>query len=50
MTKTPNLKELIEQNRKTITKMLSGSDTAKRLRNLHWIRDELSKETKILFH
>ncbi len=49
MTKTPKLKDIIEQNRQTITKMLSGSDTTKRLRNLHWIRDELSKETKTLF-
>ncbi len=49
MTKSPDYKELIEQNRETISHMLSGSDTHKRLRNLNWIRDELSKETKILF-
>lgn len=49
MTKTPNLKSLIEQNRQTITQMLSGADTTKRLNNLNWIRDELTKEAKILF-
>lgn len=49
MTKTPDLKVFIELNRQTITKMLSASDTHKRLNNLNWIRDELTKEAKILF-
>ena len=49
MTKTPDLKVFIEQNRQIITTMLSASDTHKRLNNLNWIRDELTKEAKILF-
>ena len=38
MTKTPKFKKQIEENRKTISKMLSGADTVKRLNNLNWIR------------
>lgn len=49
MTKTPNLKHQIEQNRQIITEMLSATDTHKRLNNLNWIRDELTNEAKILF-
>jgi len=49
MTKTPNLKEIIEKNRQAINTILSDSHSHKRLNNMHWIRDELSKEAKILF-
>lgn len=49
MTKTSDIKTLIEQNRRTISEMLHTTDQNSRLNNLHWIRDELSKETRILF-
>lgn len=44
-------KIIIEENRKTITKLLSGADTTKRLNNLNWIRHEISyTEPKTLFY
>lgn len=49
MTRTPNLKERIEENRKLITKMLSGISTHKRLETLNWIPRALLEETQILF-
>ena len=51
MTKTPKYKKVIEQNRETITKMLSGDDTVKRLNNLNWLRHEIAyNEPRILFY
>ena len=51
MTKTPKFKKQIEENRKTISKMLSGADTVKRLNNLNWIRHEISyTEPRTLFY
>ena len=50
MTKTPKYKKQIEENRETITKMLSGADTVKRLNNLNWVRHEISyTEPRTLF-
>ena len=40
----------IEQNRKKLTEMLSGTDTCKRLNNLNWLRHEMSySEPRTLF-
>lgn len=51
MTKTPKFKKQIEENRKTISEMLSGADTVKRLNNLNWIRHEISyTEPRTLFY
>lgn len=51
MTKTPKYKKQIEENRETITKMLSGADTVKRLNNLNWVRHEISyTEPRTLFY
>lgn len=51
MTKTPKLKAHIEQNRQTISCMLSGADTHKRLNNVNWLRHELSyTEPRTLFY
>lgn len=51
MTKTPKYKKQIEINRETISKMLSGADTVKRLNNLNWIRHEISyTEPRTLFY
>lgn len=51
MTKTPKLKTHIEQNRQTISCMLSGADTHKRLNNVNWLRHELSyTEPRTLFY
>ncbi len=44
-------KEIIEENRKIITKLLSGSDTTKRLNNMNWLRHEISyTEPRTLFY
>ncbi len=51
MTKTPRITTRIEENRKTITNLLSGIDTVKRLNNLNWLRHEISvAEPQVLFH
>lgn len=51
MTKSPKLKILIEENRETLTTMLSGASTTKRLNNLFWLRNALcTQESKTLFH
>lgn len=51
MTKTPKLKQQIEQNRNIISAMMSGSGTHKRLNNLNWLRHEISyTEPRTLFY
>ena len=51
MVKSPDIKPIIEENRKTITELLSGSDTHKRLNNVNWLRHELAyTEPKTLFY
>lgn len=51
MTKTPKYANQIEQNRKTITQLLSGTNTVKRLNNLNWLRHEISyTEPRTLFY
>lgn len=51
MTKTQNLKPIIESNRKIITDMLYSADSVKRLNNINWLRHEISfTEPRILFH
>ena len=51
MTKTQKYKKQVDQNRETITKMLSGADTVKRLNNLNWLRHEISyTEPRTLFY
>ena len=47
--KTNKIKLQIEENRETISKLLSGRDTVKRLNNLNWITHELTVETQILW-
>lgn len=48
--KIPTVKNKIEKNKTTITSMLSGGDTVKRLNNVNWIRHELSwTEPRTLF-
>lgn len=47
--KTNKIKLQIEENRETISKLLSGRDTVKRLNNLNWITHELTVETQVLF-
>ncbi|MBQ7949385.1 MAG: Fic family protein [Alphaproteobacteria bacterium] len=50
MTKTPKIRKRIEQNRITITQMLSGATSTKRLNNLNWLCHEIAyEEPKILF-
>ena len=49
MTKPPKLTDVIEKKRQTINEILSDPSTHTRLIDMHWIRDELSAETKILF-
>jgi len=49
--KKTTTKMRIEENRKLISKMLSGADTHKRINNLNWLRHELSyEEPRILFY
>lgn len=44
-------KLIIEENKKQITNLLSGSDTTKRLNNMNWLRHEISyTEPKTLFY
>ena len=51
MTKTPKFTKQIEENRETITQMLSGAGTVKRLNNLNWVRHEISyTEPRTLFY
>lgn len=51
MVKVLKVQFLIEQNKTTISKMLSGSDTHKRLNNVNWLRHELSyTELRTLFY
>ncbi len=51
MTKTPKFSKQIEENRETISKLLSGADTVKRLNNFNWLRHEISyTEPRILFY
>ncbi len=47
--KKATIKAQIEENRKTISKLLSGGDTVKRLNNMNWIAHELSTEAEVLF-
>lgn len=50
MTKTPNLRNTIEVYRDKLTKLLSGSETVRRLNNLNWLRYQISHvEPKKLF-
>ena len=51
MTKTPDLRKQIEQNRIAISNCLSGSGTVKRLHNINWLRHQISyEEPRMLFH
>ncbi len=51
MTKTPNFKLQIDQNKKIISAMMSGSGTHKRLNNMNWLRHEISyTEPRTLFY
>ena len=44
-------KLIIEENKKQITALLSGSDTTKRLNNVNWLRHEIAyTEPKTLFY
>lgn len=50
MSKTQTYKYHIEENRLTISKMLSGAGTHKRLNNVNWLRHEISyTEPRTLF-
>lgn len=51
MTKTPKHKCIIEQNKETLSQMLSGANTVKRLNNINWLRHEISySEPRALFN
>lgn len=50
MTKTPSIRHSIETYRETLTAMLSGAETVKRLNSLNWLRHEIAfVEPKKLF-
>lgn len=50
MTKTPNIRHSIATYRETLTAMLSGAETVKRLNSLNWLRHEIAfVEPKKLF-
>lgn len=49
--KTPPVRQQIEENRKTISKLLSGSNTVKRMNNMNWLRHEIAEvEPRTLFY
>lgn len=51
MTKTQKFENPIETNRQTITRLLSGAGTVKRLNNVNWLRTEISYvEPRTLFY
>lgn len=46
--KTPTVRTQVESNREEITRLLSGSNTVKRLNNMYWIRRQLEHNEPLM--